>query len=412
MRYRKSVILCCALLGLWADGILAGHQSAIGDLDLRPYLHLRLGRAIFTEGSSAQGLDLGSPSGQQSFGGTVGTDIGRYLGLELAFDYVKTDLFAPGTNAGDWSLASLMVQGRFRYPLYGGRLVPYAVLGVGGVHGEFSGRRDFGLSIGGRELVPAGNAGVGVDYFIYRNIALTAEAKYLYSSDPKIRVSGVVDHVPSDALNFTGGLRIYFDNLASGGWRAAADPRPAKDPGFGWYLAARAGKALFTDTGPVAGLSIDDWGAAGPSFAVGANINRYFGAELAFEYTRAQLRSPAFGLVSGYPVWTVSALGRARYPMWHDRLSPYLVAGVGVAYAEGGDRNLPKSVTGFTGKQDNTIVGVFGVGVDYFLLHNVAFNLETKYTGFFDTDISFNGRAEKLSPEFVYFSAGVRVFFR
>jgi opacity protein-like surface antigen len=413
MIHRKILSLACVLAGLCTTNALAAQQSPVGDLDLRPYLHLRMGRAIFTEGDSAQGLELDSPSGQQSFGGSIGTDVGRYLGFELAFDYTKTDLLLPDTNAGDWALASLMLQGRFRYPLYGGRLVPYMLLGAGSVNGEFSGRRDFSLSIGGREWVLAANVGAGVDYFIFRNIALTAEAKYQFSEDQDIRVRGVKDQVAADNLNFTGGLRIYFDNLATGSYRAAADPRPAKDsPNLSWYLAARAGKALFTDTGGFAGLSIDDWGAAGPSFAVGANFNRYFGAELAFEYTRAQLRSPNFGLVSGYPVWTVSALGRARYPMLQDRLSPYLVAGVGVAYAEGGDRNQRQSLTGFDADQNKSIVGVFGAGVDYFVMHNVALNLETKYTGFFDTDAAFSGQNGKLSPEFMYFSAGVRVFFR
>jgi opacity protein-like surface antigen len=144
------------------------------------------------------------------------------------------------------------------------------------------------------------------------------------------------------------------------------------------------------------------------------NFNKHWSAELAFDYTRTQLRSPTLGKITGYPIWTIAALARFRYPLLNDKLSPYVLAGPGVGFGEIGDLDQPSSVTGIAGKsgnQDNSFVAIFGAGIDYFIGHNVTFNVEIKRVTFFDTDIKFHGQPKTLSPEFVSVAAGIRVLF-
>jgi opacity protein-like surface antigen len=407
----KPSLLCYYCLFV---AIIPFHVTADNSVEIRPYLNLHLGRSLFTNPDAVAGARLGTPSGQPTFGATLGADIGRYWSLELAFfDYVKTDLLeSSGAKAGDYSLATLLGQARFRYPVWHDWLVPYILAGGGIGLGEFSGREDFSFRGGGSDTVPLGVVGAGVEYFVADNLALGIEAKHYFLFRPSFSLEGQHPELTADSIGVTAGMRVYLDRLGRGKHAQAARQLPARDSdALRGYLALRAGKALFTNPHAASGLDIENPSGILGNATVGMSFNKYLGAELAFDYARAQLTSPALGEVSGYPIWTFTALGRLRYPVLKDRLVPYLVAGGGVGFGEGGDLDKSFKVIQFEIDQDSSIVGVIGAGVEFFVEKNVAFGIELKYTTFFDTDIEVNGQPTTLSPEFVSLTAGICIFF-
>lgn len=404
--------------------MVASVEAWAGDsVDIRPYLQPRFGIEnsfhYYTQPNAVPGASLDSPSEEPHIGATLGVDLGRYWGIELAGDYVKTNLVeASGKKAGDYAVTTLLGQLRFRYPLLQNKLVPYLLAGGGIGYGEFSGREDFSFNGGGSDTVPLGVIGGGAEYFVSQNIALGIEAKYYFDFHPKIRLSEAEERqkLTLDGVGVTMNMRVYLDQLATGRYAQLAELEPpARDSdAMRGYFSLRGGVAFLTDTDAVPGATFDSTSGPLADVSIGMNFNKHWGAELAFDYARTQLRSPTVGKITGYPIWTFAALARFRYPLLNDKLSPYILAGPGIGFGEIGDLDQPSSVTGFTGSggnQNRSIVAVFGAGVDYFIGHNVTFNIEVKRVVFFDTTVKLNGQPKTLSPEFVSLVAGIRVFF-
>jgi opacity protein-like surface antigen len=394
----------------------AGSPGANPDTPVRPYLRVALGQALFTDPQSVTNAELENPAGNATGEITFGADIGTRFALELSADYKKTGLTAPGLGGlGDYSLTTLVGQARLRFPRADSSFVPY-LLGGGGIgYGEFSGRRNFSFPIGGRGLSGLGAAGAGFDYFFVDNIAFSLEAKYQFLFEPKVKVSGQGHDLAADNIGFTGGLRVYFDRPARGPAGHAAPPSPPRDrDGVHPYLAIRLGTGFLTDPDAAAasGLHFNTGTGVMGGGSLGLNLNQYWGAEIAFDYTRAQITSPAFGNVSGYPIWTILALGRYRYPIMDGRLSPYLLAGGGVGFGEAGDADLPSDISGFRAKPDTSPIATIGAGFDYFFADNLAVGIEAKHSFFFETKATMNGAPVTLHPDLAQLSASLRVLFR
>lgn len=386
--------------------------DARGELlsEVRPYLHVRIGADFLTEPDAAPSLELESDSGNPAAGLSLGADLGRYLGLEATLDYHKTALQRPGGGKlGDYTLARATAELRWKYPMHEDRLVPYALAGIGAGLGEFSGREDFTFDGGGNDLDLIGVAGAGFDYFVADNIALTAQAKYVFGFEPEVNDTGVERALTGDAVELSAGLRVYADHWSRPAGSALPPARDA-DRRRG-YLTLKGGQAIFTDTETVPGVEIETLSGLYGEGGLGVNFNRHWGAELDVNYTRAQLASPALGEITGYPVFTYTLLGRYRYPMLGDTLVPYVVAGGGIGFGEVGDRDRPFTATRFSGDQDSSPVAAFGAGFDYFIEDNFSIALEAKYTTLFETDVAVAGVPATLSPDFLAVTAGVRIYY-
>lgn len=392
----------------------ASGADAANDFGPRPYLRIGLGRTYFYGGASPD-LDISGTSGQPLADLTVGADLSKYWGIEFSVNYTKTDLRSPTMGTlGDFSTIAGIGQIRLRYPSPDGRFVPYATAGFGNGFADFSGRKNFNFNGGGRGWSPFGIISAGGEYFIYRNIAMGLELKEVFQYRPELSVNGQKEAVNADNIGVLISTRVYFDSPNTGPRGSNANLPPAKDSNaFRVYVAARGGRALFTDRKKLDsnGIDIDSWSGPLLSGAIGANINRYWGGEFAFEYGRAQLRSPANLRLTGYPVWTMLALARLRYPVMQDKLVPYVIFGGGLGWAETGDRDLPESQFNFHSAQQHTFVGAAGVGVDYFVQDDVALTFETRSTFNFQTDATYNGVPLKLDPSFMSFTGGIRLFF-
>lgn len=392
----------------------AREADAGNDFGTRPYFRIGLGRTYFYGGTSPD-LEVTGLSGQPLLDLTVGADLSKYWGIEFAVDYTKTDLVSPTMGTlGDFSTIAGIGQIRVRYPSPSGRFVPYATAGFGNGFGDFSGRKNFAFNGGGRGWAPFGIISVGGEYFIYRNIAMGLELKDVFGYRPDFTVNGQKEALDADNIGLLFSTRVYLDGPNTGPKGSNANLPPAKDSNaLRFYVAVRGGRGLFTDRKKLDsnGIDIDSWSGPMVSGGFGANINRYWGAEFAFEYGRAQLRSPANLRLTGYPVWTTLILGRLRYPVMEDRLVPYLLLGGGLGWAETGDRDFPESQFNFHSAQQSTFVGAAGVGVDYFIQDDLALTLETRSTFNFETDVTYNGVPLKLDPSFVSFTGGIRLFF-
>lgn len=378
--------------------------------DVRPYLNLRVG-ADFLTNPEADNLQLEQASGNPAAGISIGADLGRHLGVEAALDYHKTALLRPsGAKLGDYSLTRATTELRLRYPLDDGRVVPYALIGAGVGLGDFSGREDFTFDGGGHDLDLIGVAGLGIDYFVTDNVALTAQAKYTFGFDTTINDTGTARELQDDTVALTAGLRVYADHLA---YRPGQPrPAPARDTDrTRGYLAFKGGRSLFTDRRTVPGVEIEPVSGLYGEGGLGVNFNRHWGAEFDVNYMRAQLTSNTLGDISGYPVFTYTLLGRFRYPVLADRLVPFVAAGGGIGFGELGDRDQPFAATRFSGPQESSWLAAFGAGVDYFIEDNFSVGVEAKYTTLFDTDVAVAGVPANLSPDFLSLSAGVKIYY-
>jgi len=410
---RRTLLAALAVVTAFVAG--ATDAQAGHDFGARPYLRLGLGQSLYVNRDASPGLDLLSPSGQPLVNAIFGVDLSKYWGVEFSIDYNKTDLRSPSQGTlGDFSWIAGSAAVRLRYPSPSGRFVPYALLGAGYGFGDFSGRKNFTFPVGGRGWSPLGVVGIGGEYFIRRNIAVGLEARDFFEFHPDLTVNGQKQTLNADSIGLLADMRVYFDSPGSGPKGSTANLPPAKDSNkFRTYMAVRGGKALFTDTDKLQanGITIDS--SSGPLLAggIGANFSRYWGAEVAFEYARAQLRTPANYKITGYPVWTMLGLIRLRYPVLEDRVVPYVIFGGGAGWAETGDRDVPQSEINLTSSQQTHFVGAAGIGVDYFLQDNVALTFETRDTFGFETNVQLNGVPLKLNPSFISFTGGIRVFF-
>ena len=311
----------CVLVILALSGVAGAFPAqAANDFGTRPYVRLGLGRALFLSPEGSPGLHVTSPSSQPLADLTVGFDLSKYWGLEFSVDYMKTDLDAvPRHTLGDFSTIAGTAAIRLRYPLGNGRFVPYALLGGGNGFGDFSGRKDFNYPIGGRGWSLLGVAGVGGEYFLYRNIAMGFEAKDFFAFRPDLTVNGRKQTINADSVGLLAEMRVYFDSPKSGPKGSNVNLPPAKDTGgFRPYIVVGGGKAVFTNTTKLQanGIVIDSTSGPLLSGGMGANFTRYFGAELAMQYGRAQLRNTRSGLCWPWPGFAIQCSKTRWCRMW------------------------------------------------------------------------------------------------
>jgi opacity protein-like surface antigen len=97
-----------------------------------------------------------------------------------------------------------------------GRLVPYAVGGIGAGYAEFNDRKPpgVGFAIDSTSWGFAATAGAGVEYLVASNIAAGIEARYLTSRGHTVKIGdGRTQDANFDAVLLTVGLRIYLFDL-------------------------------------------------------------------------------------------------------------------------------------------------------------------------------------------------------
>lgn len=138
--------------------------------------------------------------------------------------------------------------------------------------------------------------------------------------------------------------------------------------------------------------------------AIGANLGKYFGIELALDSYEVKV-----GEVAEMSVLGLVPQARLRYPLYDNRLVPYLLAGVGLAVTQANDARAQVDWVG--GKNDVLAMGSVGGGIDYFVADNLSVGLEGKYLASGDLDYSSGGVADSVNASSAIVTLGFRVFY-
>lgn len=346
-------------------------------------------------------------------GGSLGVDWGRYWGAELAVDFIDSFLNDPNEGkVGEYAMWTVLAQLRLRYPVYRDKLVPYLLLGGGVGTGEFNDRQvdgssDYPIS-GALDSSLVGAVGGGLEYFVAPNIALGVQAKHRFLYDTEIKLGGQPRELDLDSTIFTAGMRVYFAGTEATGPTA---PPPADSDALRGYLALRAGGAVFTSSQAADSVELVSPVLRQGSAALGLNINKYLGFELALDYAETDLDAPGLGTVGEYTVLVSTGQVRLRYPVMDDRLSPYVILGGGLGFGEYNDRAVPTDQFEFSLPEGHAPVATAGAGFDYFIAENVAVGVEAKHVFLFDLDANINGRKTEIGHDTLLLSAGLRIFF-
>jgi opacity protein-like surface antigen len=391
---------------------------------IRPYLKFQLGKTLFSDPDSVPRAELESPSGEPSLGATIGVNIGRYFGFEIAADFVETELGSEGfvNKIGEYGMWTVIPQIRLRYPFQNDRLIPYVTIGAGLGSGEFNDRNFLNATLNPDQSASSafdtafiGAVGIGVEYFLRDSVAISIEARQTFGYETEIEVVGQPTDISVDSTTVGFGLRLFLDEFATEGPRgsAYAQPTPPRDSSkFRGYIGIHAGVGTFLETDSITEAQIADQTQPYFSGSIGVNFDKYFGTEMAISFFETELSSPQFGQIVEYTIVTFLGLGRLRYPMMNDRLSPYVTIGGGIGYSELNDRTLPLSEQlSVAGDPEIAPVAALGIGFDYFVSDNIAIGVDARYTFLFDQVIQVDQRPRTINLDTLSVSAGVRIFF-
>ena len=183
-------------------------------------------------------------------------------------------------------------------------------------------------------------------------------------------------------------------------WRLAGAARAEDSDRFRPYVGLR-----FFDTNPATGVH-DLFG-----FSLGANLNRYFGVELSGDRYEVFPDISPYGTIGEYGVFALIPQVRVRYPVFEDKLVPYIIGGVGAAFTQFNDRK-PRGFGLSIQDQSSTVVaGTAGLGIEYFIADNIAVGIEAKYLFAPDPTLVVQGNREKVKISAPLFTFGMRMFY-
>lgn len=349
-----------------------------------------------------------------SYGFGLGVNLNRYLGVELSGN--KFEIFPKVSGfgtVGEYGVFAIMPQVRLRYPLLGDRLVPYVIAGGGIALTDFNDRKasTFGVQVKDESTTPVGAVGAGLEYFFADNIAFGVEFKYLFAGDQSLQVAGQGHRINVSTPLTTFSLRMFYPELRPTSYPDPPTPAPAR-----LYVGLRAGVAVPTDTDistdiearplpyAIGGVLNEYFGAA-----VGLDIGRYLGVDLAIEGYEVTLGRRGVGSVGEYAFYSFIPQLRVRYPLLGGRLVPYAIAGAGLGHAEFNDRK-PRGADFPVAGLTNSIAGTAGAGIEYFVTGRIAAGIETKYSYSPGHTIKLNGHAEDATLQALLVSVGLRVY--
>lgn len=399
---------------IWIALLLALTAAPAAAEPLRgPYLGLRVGPQLLLDRDVDGGLEASTL--HSLYGVSVGLDIGRYLGVELAADFFEPDLRLTGQSRfGELGTALLVPQLRLRYPLLDGRLVPYLIGGLGVSFTEFNDRKPpgFGRSIRAEDTALAWTAGAGLEYFVASNIAVGAELRYAGLGRHEVRVDGQRFRADLDSLLATAGTRVYLRD----------GPAARGEPGAGtwWvpFLTVRAGGGGPVKDRIARGLEANpDNNDVIPGVnnvvgvAVGVELGPLVTVEVAGEGYEINLAVPGLGTIGEYAWLAVTPLVRLRYPLLAGRLLPAAIVGVGASFAEFNDRKPPGAGLDIKGR-DWSLLGTVGAGVEYLFAANLGIGLDLKYFISRGHQLRLGGDTRDVNMDGLSVTAGLRLRFR
>jgi outer membrane protein len=145
------------------------------------------------------------------------TDAGIIGGAGLIYgidDHFAADLevsrTAFGSDGGDFGVTNVSLGGQYRFALTNRELVPYLGAGLDILVSDFDPKSGDRANV---DTTVGVHASAGVDYFLTRQLALTAEAKLVVAPDTSITNGAGIHTGDFDPSSFssTVGIRYFFN---------------------------------------------------------------------------------------------------------------------------------------------------------------------------------------------------------
>jgi opacity protein-like surface antigen len=347
---------------------------------------------------------------------SLGANFNRHLGAELTLDYFERDRdLEPYGTLGEVSAWNVVPYFRLRQPMLKDRLVPYLIGGIGPSFLQFNDRRakpalaDKAIDIEGMTF--AVGVGAGLEYFIADNVTFGIEGKYLWVNPLEGQVEGETFDVDMSSAIFTFGLRVYFDENNP---RPLATQDPARPNRF--YFGWRVGGFVMTDRDWTSGVTwVPEPAAKGQvgqngALALGADFGENWGVELTADSLEPSLRLSGVGTIAEYGMGAVIPHLRLRYPLGRGRWVPYMMAGVGITYAEYNDAKPPGLGLKVDSKGIYPALGV-AAGLEYFVVRNFSLNADVRWLYTWDHEIEIEDTLQGTGDfSAVQFNLGFRVY--
>jgi opacity protein-like surface antigen len=190
----------------------------------------------------------------------------------------------------------------------------------------------------------------------------------------------------------------------------AVTPARAQDTDqFRFYFGPRSGIAFQTKGEAVRGVEVSS-GQQLNGFNLGVNLGRHLGFEVAGDAFQTDLVRSGHGKLGEYGMFSLIPQVRLRYPLLDDRLTPYVVGGVGVQLAEFNDRK-PAGVGARIDAHGMAAAASLGAGIEYYVADNVAVGLETRYLVSRDQEIRVDDRGGRANLDALLTTIGLRLLF-
>jgi outer membrane protein len=139
-------------------------------------------------------------------GGGLLYGIDDHIAVEL--DVTRTSF---GSDTGDFGVTNVSLGGQYRFALQQRQLVPYVGAGLDILVTDY----DFnGAANSDVDTTVGGHISGGVDFFLQKNLALTAEAKLVAAPNTKITDRQSGNHVGNfdpSSFSTTVGIRYFFN---------------------------------------------------------------------------------------------------------------------------------------------------------------------------------------------------------
>ena len=335
-----------------------------------------------------------------NLGGGVGYNIDDHWGAEFQVNGVDPWLRSESQGA----VKRIAVRGfvpavRYRWQLDDGQFVPYLTGGVGAssndVHGNFS---PF-VSASSTRTTVVGSLSAGFDYFISENVAAGLEfrslihpsqdAEAIYTNPRTGQITRFDDSTNLTAISLLAHLKVFPGQpLGADGGRTffLADHGPFDTDEVRGYVSGLFGYDYMWDRNAGSGVRLRDEGGdtnLTKGGAVGMNFDGNWGAEVQLLYTMVDIRQTTGTRFAKLDIFEVLPVLRYRYPLLAGRLVPFLIGGIGTALLDTAeDRPSFESRNGHQvivfphfDPGGPAIVGVLGVGIEYFLNHHLSVGL-------------------------------------
>lgn len=197
---KKLIVFACLATTISMTGGTAMADSIKGKLGVTGRIGI-----LNPANNTAEFIDNKTDTGFVGGGGLI-YGIDDHIAAE--FDVTRTSF---GSDTGDFGVTNVSFGLQYRFALQQRQLVPYIGVGLDILATDYDfnggGRSDVDTTVGG-------HLSGGVDFFLQKNLALTAEAKVVIAPDARITDRPSGDHAGNfdpSSFSTTVGFRYFFN---------------------------------------------------------------------------------------------------------------------------------------------------------------------------------------------------------